>query len=522
MARRFAAAAAVALVALLACIAVEARKDSISQPLYRNRNLLGFCTYNQTFCSAVFNDCFIVGCAPTGNGNLTISVTPNTTATNPICKKSNSYSWAACNKIGTAKTACGTLITCDGTPVSSGYCNSVNALGSGAAWEVTSNTTSVGLQLHDGQFQDKGTDTCPATSTTDCFAGSNNCDTCELPYTIPDTCRYEDDSNSQEFETDPQRVTNRLFLGVGGCIAKPSGTYTFTDPLTNAATTAPLYPLTSGTPLHTFLATATAGQTGAIACYTNTSYTVVQKYLFIESIATGSDNFACLTCSWFRVYTVTKPTNCRCGSDTAWAFPLKSVLTSWTAGQAASTTEIGLPAASYPGGVWWQARQETAQAWGGFFRIAPALSNPNRVSTTRTLVFDMCAGCAMNQIGKGYIMGKVNFTFTSVNGSTSTMMFYEPAPGASTTSAVLQVYQSYAAPTSLTPGQFKSFSPYSTPTLPFGYGATWGVTRLVTGTIANGPTVIGTVPTAMTASGVYLAIHMSVGGAFCDGTPPYN
>ncbi|KAG2449152.1 hypothetical protein HYH02_005899 [Chlamydomonas schloesseri] len=351
-------------------------------------------------------------------------------------------------------------------------------------------------------------------------AGVQNvaCSTC-----VPSSTCFQE-SSSMQFETQPVGTVNGFFAAVGGCIAKPTGTYNFTNPATGVTVTnIPLYLTTDGTALQDYLANSTVGTKKALVCFTNTSYSVVDKYVYVSHIPTDPLNFACPNCTWYNVFTISKPPNCICRYDTAWAFPLKPVLTSWTSSQAQSTSEIALPSTYYPGSpVYWTARADTS-AWGGFFRFQPAASNPNRVSTTTTYAFDMCAGCAQNSIGKGYIMGKVNFTFTSVNGSTSTSLFFAPSPGATTTSSALQVYQSYIAPPTFNPGQFQLFDSYTTITAPFTYGFPFAVTKINTGNITVGANaLLGTVPNAMTANGVYLAIHMNVNGAYCEGSPAYN
>ncbi|KAG2429095.1 hypothetical protein HXX76_011335 [Chlamydomonas incerta] len=556
------------LVAITALATVDARKTG-----FGGRHLLQSCPASN-FCADIFTNCFDISCP---NGILTVTAKnagvtfqPDGRTNAYTCK--SAYSWYACAQPGGAsctgvKTGSGRVAcTPSGGLKTSGngdYCNEPS-VGRFDTTQATGLTDAV-IQIHDGSFQGSASSTCPLTGDTTveasgpCWSGgasdckppsprppNPNIAACTVPSSCPassaltaagipnaacstctpSSCFKESDADSQEFETDPQRVTNRLFASVGGCIAKPSGTYSFTDPLFNTQVTAPKYLTLSGAAVHTFLASASSPAAEAVACYTDSSYATVAKYIYVVSIPTDTTNFACLTCSWFRVYVVAG--QCRCGSDTAWAFPVKSVLSSWTAGQAASTAEIALPAATYGTGVSWAARSENSNAWGGYFRFAPAAGG---VDTTRSYTFDMCAGCAQasapryNSLSKGYIMGKVTFTFTSVNGSTSSMMFYEPAPGASTTSSVLQVYQSYVPPPTMAPGQFQRFSPYTTPSLPFGYGATFAVTRLVTGAVKSGSTTLANVPATTTASspgGVYVAIHMSVGGGFCDGLPAYN
>ncbi|PNW80110.1 hypothetical protein CHLRE_08g378351v5 [Chlamydomonas reinhardtii] len=152
----------------------------------------------------------------------------------------------------------------------------------------------------------------------------------------------------------------------------------------------------------------------------HSTLTTIVKYVLVQRIATPGDNYACLTCKWYWRYDITPPqtqgtgTNCRCSTDTAWAFPLKSTLNGFTAAQKTMLDNIPL-GSPYPAStVYWSTRQDVGNAWGGFFRFAPT---SGKVSTTASYTFDMCAGCAFNQIGdKGFIMGRLNMSFTNTNG----------------------------------------------------------------------------------------------------------
>ncbi|KAG2444563.1 hypothetical protein HXX76_001308 [Chlamydomonas incerta] len=462
--------------------------SSAAQQIFQPRRALlaGSCGLSCSYLPT----CITAACVAT-DGVYTTTVALNFTA----CKNAT-ISWACCT--GTSNGGSCSLTTCNGAP-SNGTCNDVLY----SVLNVTYGATSVTLQIHDGNLvgntnctarpccAGSGGTTCPSSSALSAANIPNvACSTC----TAVSTCFQEDNSNSQQFETDPARTVTAFFsLIPGGCAAKPTGTYSYTDPLFGPST-APLYLMTDGvTALHTFLGYAAVGASNALACYTNTTYTAIDKYVYVTRIPTDTTNYACLTCSWFNLYTVSKPPNCVCRNDTAWAFPLKSVLTSWTSGQASSTSEILLPSSSYPGSVYWTARPDSS-AWGGFFRFAPSASAPNRVTTTTTYAFDI---------------------------STSTSLFFSPAPGASTSSAVLQVFQSYIAPPTFNPGQFKSFDTLSAVTTPFSYGTTFSVLKIATGTVNYG-SASANVPTAMSVNGTFVAIHMSTDGYFCDGSPAYN
>ncbi|KAG2435492.1 hypothetical protein HYH02_011787 [Chlamydomonas schloesseri] len=218
---------------------------------------------------------------------------------------------------------------------------------------------------------------------------------------------------------------------------------------------------------------------------------------------------------------------CRCTDDTAWAMPVKAVLDSWTGtANAQSTAEVSLPTTYYPANTFWAARNETANAWGGYFHMLPTKGGSNRSptfsqNTASNYTFDVCAGCAQNQIGKGYIAGKVVFRFTSTNGSTSFSVFVQPSAGATVTISAFQVFQSYIAPPSLAPGSFQKFTDYTSPGLPFSYNARSNVTSIVTPLVTIGSASYD-IPTSNNPDGVYVAIHFATSGYFCEGTPAYN
>ncbi|KAG2438907.1 hypothetical protein HYH02_010702 [Chlamydomonas schloesseri] len=326
--------------------------------------------------------------------------------------------------------------------------------------------------------------------------------------------------------------TAKNFLDTSGCTyVKTDGTYTANVPGVGTLTFFN-YPTTGGSGstypyLHQYFnADVATGTSVAVACYTDSSLTTVSKYIMVRRIDTASDNYDCLTCKWYNRFEITAlpGSNCRCSSDTAWAFPIKSTLNAFTATQKTQMDNIVLGSPYPSNNVYWSTRQDTGNAWGGFFRFAPS---SGKVSTTNVYNFDMCAGCAFNQIGdKGFIIGRLQFQFLTNNGSSSAMLFYTPSPGANVQSSVLQVYQSYMAPPVWSPGQFKAFDTTTNVNTPFGYGTTWKVLSVNTGPVTVPNTGTFNVPltcsSGTTPVGVFLAVHMSVNGYFCDGTPPMN
>ena len=125
-----------------------------------------------------------------------------------------------------------------------------------------------------------------------------------------------------------------------------------------------------------------------------------------------------------------------------------------------------------------------------------------------------CPASAQNRVSKGFIMGRLQFVLTNLNGKTSITTFVAPSLTASTTSSVLHMYQSFIAPPSLTPGQFSKFTGVVGPaTTPFTYGASWAST-VVTGTVKSGSSSYP-VPSTEPSNGLYVAIHLTVGGSMC-------
>ncbi|KAG2429031.1 hypothetical protein HXX76_011273 [Chlamydomonas incerta] len=248
----------------------------------------------------------------------------------------------------------------------------------------------------------------------------------------------------------------------------------------------------------------------------DTTYTTISYYIFINHIGTPGDNFACPTCDFYNVFKVT-PGVCRCSTDTAWAVPVASIFQ----GLAVGTGESPALAAPYPpNSVYWTARADAskANAWGGYFRFAPP---PHGTSVEYPM--DVCAGCGQNRISAGFILARLNFRITSSNGVTSVTSFLAPSATAKGNSSVLHMYQSFIAPPTLTPGQFAKFTetsatstlPVTPVALPIQYGSSWSVTNVLTGSIKTSSGTY-TVPTTETPNGLYVAIHLTVGGSFCS------
>ncbi|KAG2432532.1 hypothetical protein HXX76_008877 [Chlamydomonas incerta] len=518
-------AAAVAMTVLLMASTAFARKATFA---VARRHLLAAASVDDSACPATepssFCDNFFSSCASfscTG-GVVTIDLTGS------ACKQDGTFSWGACLKSDGSQ--CGTMTSCDGTSTSSQkgtYCKEYHVM----SFAIAEGTTSVGIQVHDGTFSGNGVNLCTLTNPAGngCFSGnSDGCKVC-VPATCPianmaaagipelgcSTCSPAEVcfKETKDSKFDNPLTTNSL-LTVTSCLAKPAGSFAY-SPAPGVNLQVNYYPpLLTSTYKYFTAASTTVGTGKAITCYTDTTYAVVDKYVYIERMTTAADNYDCLDCLWFKVYTVKKPSTCRCSTDTAWAFPVKSTLQNGlTAAQLSATTEVQLPSPDYPGNVYWAAKQEdNSQAWGGYFHITPPLG-------TTTYTFDMCAGCAKNSLGtKGFIMGKLSVVFTNnLDGQTSSYSFFEPTAGAYSTSSVLQVYQSFTAPPSLTPGQFQKFTVLGNfPGLPFGYNTQWQVTKVNTGPIKSGQTTLATVPTSMGTVGVYIAVHMTVGGSYCD------
>ncbi|KAG2453213.1 hypothetical protein HYH02_002536 [Chlamydomonas schloesseri] len=432
---------------------------------------------------------------------------------NPGC---STYSWAACVKNNEA--VCGTLLSGPGgCVVSQGYCNSP-APGSPLVYQLDPGTTPgtvVGIQLHDGSFKDQGTSVCsitvpnpPPTDPDGCFAGSGG----------PNSCQEK----SLGEATPPKFAEN--VLTTYGCIANPSGSITYTVNLPGGGTasvTANLFTLMKTTPytlLSDYFAANTAlGAVAAVTCYTDTTYTTVSNYLLFQRAQTPTDNYACLQCKTYQVFTVGAA--CRCISgETAWAIPLAPIMANLQQG----TGENVLPW-PYPPTVTWTARADStkANAWGGYFRITPAPHD-----TSVSYFFDVCAGCGLNRVEKGAVVAQLEFRITDVNGKTSITKYLKPTSGvAKVNSSVLHMYQSFVAPPTLTPGQFQRFTD-TTFTLPITEGSSWTVTRVITGAIKIGQNTTNVPANEVTGdytnpkAGLFVAIHFSVSGSYCAGSTP--
>ncbi|KAG2426484.1 hypothetical protein HXX76_011713 [Chlamydomonas incerta] len=567
MGRQTLSASALAVVATLLALSAATANARKTGATFAKRQLLGVvstdvCPAQQpsNYCNYFFDNCATLTCS----GNVvTLTLFNQGSGSNTgACKDSGPYSWAACLKAGGTGAACGsqTSAQCSGTSTFKSpngyYCNDAQT----TSWTVADGTTQVGVQVHDGWFGSDhtastpsypltspldgfGTSTCPLTNNDNgCYAGNNGCTVCVMtgtgipnadcsPCSVISSCFTEKPAGSFQ-----NGGTALSFLTTSGCTyVKTDGTYTQVDPVLGTLTFFK-YPTTGGASstypyLNQYFAAATSvGAAVSVACYTDASLTTVAKYVMVQRVATAGDNYDCLTCKWYSRFTITVPagsagagTNCRCSTDTAWAFPLKSTLNSFTATQKTLLDNIPLGSPYPSNSVYWYTRQDVGNAWGGFFRFAPV---SGKVSTSTVYTFDMCAGCAFNQIGdKGFIMGRLTFNFTTTNGTTSSMMFWTPSVGATTASSVLQVYQSYLSPPTFSPGQFNKFDTISAVTTPFTYGTSWRVTSMVTGTAVSVNTGTFNVPSTMTTNtpnGVYVAVHMTVNGYYCDGTPPMN
>eukprot|EP00198_Chlamydomonas_reinhardtii_P011815 XP_001701152.1 predicted protein [Chlamydomonas reinhardtii] len=386
--------------------------------------------------------------------SITCSGYQITVATTSASGCKSAYSWFGCVKNGGGNS-----------------CGSQPSKGDNAAsytWTLSPITqTTVGIQIHDGSFNGQGTETCPLTggcvSPTECLKEST-----DGQFTIPGSANN--------------------VLTVYNCNAKPQ--VAGAVPLVFSTTSGSSFPT-----LNAYLASSVVGQAAAVACYApgDLSWTgPIVNYLYLAHVT---------------------PSACVCSTDTAWAVPLKPVMEGLVVGT--GEQQLGAP---YPAGVYWTARSDAtkANAWGGYFRITPI---PH---TSYVYEFDVCAGCGQNRVGAGFIMARLKFQITSANGQTSVTTFlapsltyptYTPSPTASTTSSVLHMYQSFIAPPTLTPGQMTN-SAKTTFSLPITYGSSWTVTQVNTGTVKFGSTSVN-VPATETANGLYVAIHLTVGGQFC-------
>ncbi|KAG2446204.1 hypothetical protein HXX76_000797 [Chlamydomonas incerta] len=202
------------------------------------------------------------------------------------------------------------------------------------------------------------------------------------------------------------------------------------------------------------------------------------------------------------------PPGCYCG-DTAWGFPKVDQFTN-----AAQTTEqqLVITDAGYSGKVFWTPRQ-VGGAWGGWFRI----TTPD--SGAGALNLGICAGCGQNVAGKGYYFGTgFSISFTSFSAGTSTIQI-KPLPSTGTIASVvnMQVFLSFIAPPDLNPGGFKTFTDYGpavTPTSPLTTFPANFFANVKPGVTYKVGSSTFTVPTSITASGLYLALHLDV-GAYC-------
>eukprot|EP00198_Chlamydomonas_reinhardtii_P009698 XP_001699035.1 predicted protein [Chlamydomonas reinhardtii] len=255
---------------------------------------------------------------------------------------------------------------------------------------------------------------------------------------------------------------------------------------------------------------AAPGAVAALACYDSPQLINLTQYLLVTVLPTPSDNYACLTCGFYNVapLAATSSANCDC-NDTAWAFPTPAQLGAAQAGNSTSEIRLNVTDPGFGNGVFWNPRQPTSSAWGGYFRIAPPAS-PNAV-----LTLAVCAGCGQNQPDKGYYLSTgFTITFTNFTKGNGSITIKALAPGASAEVDKLQIYLSFVAPPNLNPGQFQTFtttSPTVTPTNPlnaFPAGPFTAAARAnVTYTTSSGSTA--TVPASVDPSqGLFFALHL--------------
>eukprot|EP00198_Chlamydomonas_reinhardtii_P013219 XP_001702556.1 predicted protein [Chlamydomonas reinhardtii] len=211
--------------------------------------------------------------------------------------------------------------------------------------------------------------------------------------------------------------------------------------------------------------------------------------------------------------------------------PIAGVDTQFRNADLSSTAELPLTVdPGFGGAVFWNSRQ-VGGAWGGWFRITAPGSG--------SLTLGICGGCGQNVVGKGYYFGNgFSITFNSFTTGMSTIQINAlPSSSAIASVSNLQVYLSFIAPPTLSPGSFKTFTDISLavsptnpltffPTAPFTANTKPGVTYKASpaATSPNAPPpksspsnptgCVGsstfTVPTAITASGLYLAVHLDV------------
>ncbi|KAG2453211.1 hypothetical protein HYH02_002534 [Chlamydomonas schloesseri] len=135
-----------------------------------SRNLLQNCATcpggNSPQCQAFFKNCVEITCI-----NFQVTVSLLTGVRNGYqCKSSGTYSWAACVK--TDGTRCGTLTSgpCSGPD----YCENVGSGANALVYTVNLGTNLVGIQVHDGDLQCKGTEVCSITAPTRANSNRNS------------------------------------------------------------------------------------------------------------------------------------------------------------------------------------------------------------------------------------------------------------------------------------------------------------------------------------------------------------
>ncbi|KAG2444280.1 hypothetical protein HXX76_001037 [Chlamydomonas incerta] len=416
--------------------------------------------------------------------------------------KGSSISWFCCSTAATGVPGGCSINGCNGGPLpASGYCDTVLT----STVTVTYGSTSVNLQVHDGQISGNtdcatqphcggcggacGGGVCSGLST----AGFPSCGvTCTL--TGATTCLVEPSANAFDNSFTWRSVLANLY----SCYVKPTnGVYLAFNGVTN---------------LDTFWANAAQGSTVGISCYDST-LTTLTSYLVVSVLPTP-DNYCGLSCGYFSVAPVAyTPGACKCTGDTAWGFPTKAQLGTYYGSTVNTEIKLAVTDAGFTDKVYWNPRQQTTSAWGGFFRILPP------TTSGATLTLGICAGCGQNSIDKGYTFGNgFTVTFTNFAEGNSTIVIKGLPAGASAVVTNAQIYQQFIAPPTFAPGQFKTFTAFSGTPVPTGtpltsYPATFTASALDILSYSD-KTGTYTIPTTATANGVYLALHLDV-GSYC-------
>ncbi|KAG2444251.1 hypothetical protein HXX76_001008 [Chlamydomonas incerta] len=503
--------------------------ESFFQP---RRALLGSC-----IDCATLSTCIKAVCT-TSDGVSTTTVALDFSG----CKGS-SISWFCCSTAATGVPGGCSITGCNGGPLpASGYCDTVLT----STVTVTYGATSVNLQVHDGQISgNTDCSTQPHCGGCGGSCGAGVCSGVSVPIIGLEACTAKPPSPQPPSPAPPSPkppsfcptaaqlstagfpscgVTCTL-TGAATCLVEPSAnafdtSSTWRSVLAtlyscNVKPTNTVYLAFDGvTNLDTFWANAVQGSTVGISCYDST-LTTVTSYLVVSVLPTP-DNYCGLSCGYFSVAPVAyTPGACKCTGDTAWGFPTKAQFGTYYGSTVTSEIKLAVTDAGFTDKVYWTPRQQTTNAWGGFFRILPP------TTSGATLTLGICAGCGLNKIDKGYSFGNgFTVTFTNFAEGNSTIVVQGLPAGASAVVTNAQVYQQFIAPPTFAPGQFKTFTAYSGTPVPTGtpltsYPATFTASALDILTYTDSKTGITyTIPTTATANGVYLALHLDV-GSYC-------